>query len=58
MEIKLRGKVWKQITPKEFRETKENTAMFIDYKYDEKTYFRQINVHVVKDKTQSQKGVE
>jgi len=42
MKIKIKGKTWKQITPKEFRESKETTAMFIDYKYDEKTYFKQV----------------
>ena len=42
MKIKLRGKDWKRITPKEFRETKENTAMFIDYKYNETTYFKEV----------------
>ena len=43
MKIKIRGKIWKQITPKEFKETRGNTAMFIDYTYDEKTYFKEVS---------------
>ena len=44
MKIKMRGKIWKQITPKEFRKTDEDTALFLEYRYDEKTYFKLVKI--------------
>lgn len=47
MKIKLRGKIWKQITKEEFVKLNEDSAVFQDWR-GERTYFREIKI---KEKT-------
>lgn len=42
MIVKLRGKIWKQITEIEYRKLGEKTAIFIEHDYEEETYFKQV----------------
>lgn len=55
MNIKLRGKTWKQVTEKEFIQTKEDVATFSDYKYHELTFFKLVKSTA---KTDSKDGVK